>query len=933
MRRSTTQPHGLLRGRAAPLEHLRRLLDEPRLPGAVITGPAGIGKSSLAEQFRREAGDQGWQVWIGHASPLEARLPFAPLVEALNAGSASEEPRKEEISRLLRESGSWAPDAPHLRWRVTELVIDVLDAAARSRPVLLLIEDLHWADVETLATVTRLWRAARQLEVALVATTRPDPSTTELLAARQEADRAGCLAVDLKELSDDDITALASDMLNAAPGDRLNSLLRKTGGNPFYATELLTVLEQEGRILEVDGVLELDESLTEEVVSSTVVRRIEIAAPPLRQILSEAAILGRRFELGEFALFRGESPARTWELLRPAVSAGLLLEEHDRIVFRHDLIHEALYAELPGALRARLHDDAAAALERADSPAELVGAHLALGSLRGERPLRLLGLAEEVSDRAPDLATSWVRPLQHVLPAGDPARLRARLVEAKAAALSDDPQRAVVLARPLLGEGLDPITAAELWATIAQAEHYLGATSSETAAALGDILTSVPDDYRRKGRLLALTARALRATGRSSEATALARRALELAVNDPGARCVAFGMLARHALDAGDADAAFDLADRGLELARTSGTLLDWTGIEVVKDFGWVRGIDCEDQRLVEVCQEIIGAAERMGLVAALPAIQSELAETLRFRGQWTDAQVYAQAALDGLESSRYSSVEADAWFTLLIMAARRGDVRLFEKLPRPLQSSESNINLRSLAIDYAWALEHSGDSTRAWETAESARSWFETEAPDFMFVWSHPYIRLALSRGENERAATFTDLIEGAAERMGNHPIILAQARMAQALLSRDRDIATESLELARVGPVFPNRIDALMVAGEVIGISGDRDEAIGYLQEARDLAVAAEATVDIARADALLRTFGVIARRQRKRPPTGWEALTEVEDRVVEAVVAGLTYREAGERLYISRRTVETHIASVFRKLGVRSRNELAAAWHARK
>lgn len=931
MRRSTANTHERLHGRTAPLRHLRRLLEEPRLPGAVLVGPAGIGKSSVAESFGHEARDQGWDVWVGHANPLDARLPFAPLVEALHAHAAPDDHHTEEMTRLLRQTDPSADDAPHLRWRVTDLVIDVLDAAARKRPVLLLIEDLHWADLDTLATVGRLWRAARHLELAVLATTRPDPLKNDLTTALQQAQRSGCLVHDLEELSEKDIRAIAIDMFKAPPGPRLSSFLRKTGGNPFYAIELLTLLDQQGRISKGDRYAEVDQSLTDEVVSTTLVRRLEIVSPTLRQVLSQAAILGRHFELDELALLRDESPTATWDNLRLAASAGLLTEEHERFRFRHDLIHEALYAELPSGVRKRLHDDAADALAHADTSAERVGAHLARGSLKGERPSRLLSLAEIVADRAPDLAASWVRDVQRVLPPDDPARLRAQLVEAKTAALSDNPEEAVRIARGCLGEGVDPETAAELWATIAQAEHYVGTTSTETTMALADIITLVPDDYPRKGRLAALAARALRAIGRPAEAMELARSALTVAVGDAGARCVALGMLARQALEDGDTEAAFELADRGLDLARASGTLLDWTGIEVVKDFGWVPAIDCDDQRLVEVCREIIGAAERLGLAAALPAIQAELAETLRFRGHWVDAQVYAQAALDGLDASRYASVEADAWFTLLSMAARRGEAQLFDRMPSPLKSSESNISLRSLAIDHAWALEHSGQAARAWEVAESARTWFENEAPDFMFVWSHPYMRLALSRGERDRAKRFMRLIEAAAERMGNHPIILAQARMANALLNNDRDIAAEALRLARLGPVFPNRVDALILAGEIFSET-DRDAAIAYLQEARDLAVAAEATVDIARTDAALRELGLIARRRRKKPTVGWEALTEVETRVMNAVVDGLTYREVGERLYISRRTVETHIASVFRKVGVRSRNELTAAWHSR-
>jgi DNA-binding CsgD family transcriptional regulator len=923
--------HGRLRGRREPVDRLEQLLHDASVPGAVITGRAGIGKSSVAQHLAAAARGQGWDVHVGNSSRLDSGLPFAPLVEALGLVPGASDPRAAEVGRLLRSGDVPALGPGQLRWQVTDAIVDVLDAAARARPLLLLIEDLHWADVDTLSALGRAWRAARQLELAVVATTRPHPRSDELDAALREAERAGCLSVELGELSDEDIAAVAGDRLDAPPGPRLRALLAKAGGNPFYAIELLTALRQEGRLHVADGAYEADASAMDEL-SSTLMRRLEIAPAPLRRLLAQAAVLGRRFDLAELALLRGETPTDTWSVLEPAVISGLLLTEGPRLAFRHDLIHEALYAELPATVRASVHDEVARLLARADTDPERVGAHLVRGTATAANARRLLALAEAVTDRAPELAASWVDAVQTLLPVGDGDRLRARLVEARAAALSEDPDRAVRVARALLDDGLDPLTAGELWATIAQAQFYLGATTAETAEALADAVALLRDDQPRKARLAALTARTLRAVGRADEASALARSTLAADVDDAGARAVALGMLARQALDEGNAPAAFDLADRALELTQTSGTLLDWTGIEVVKDFGWVRSIDVEDERIVRVCQQVIADGERLGLRAALPTIQAELAETLRFRGRWAEAEAYAQAALDGLDASRYASVEADAWFTLLSIAARRGDVQRFAQLPAPLTNSESNISLAALTLDQAWALAHSGEDARGWRMAEAARRWYETDAPDFMFVWTHPYVRLALARGEHDRAASFTALIAAAAERMGDHPIILAQARMAQALLTGDADVARDALQLARLGPVFPNRIDALIVAGEVLGANGDRAEAIEHLQQARALAAAAEATVDLGRIDAALRALGVIAHRARRRPTTGWEALSEVEGRVVGAVVEGLTYREVGQRLYISRRTVETHVASVFRKLGVRSRNDLTAAWHAR-
>lgn len=921
-----------LHGRVQALATLDGVLRDPGSPGAVVAGPAGIGKSTLVADALHRRASEGAAVHVGHACAVDAMLPFAPLVEALDLAMGSDDRRRAAAAELLRDPAPGTLDTSHAHWRVIDAVVDLVDADARSGPVVLVIEDVHWADPYTVVALRRLWAAARHLELSVVVTTRPDPSSDELAATLREAAAVGCAVITLDTLDDAAIIELAQEHLGAPPGPALRRLLTRAGGNPLYTVELLEVLVRTGGLSADPSTGTVDTTADEGAVDAILARRLEIAPPDVRRVLASAAVLGPRFRLDELAALRHETSSETWAALGPAVAAGLVGEDADRLAFRHEMIHGALYRELPEAVRAALHADVARSLDELGAPPERVGAHLALASPSPATALRLLDLADEVIDRAPEVAGAWASHVSEQLAPGHAGRVRAQLVRARAAALGERPHDAVALATALLDEGLSAGDAAQLWATIAQAEHYVGEPSRETAEALRQVLDGLPEDDPRWPRATVLGARALRAVGEIADATRLASRVLDAEVADAGARCVALGMLSRQALFDGNAAAAFELSDRALGLARSSGTLLEWTGVEVVKDFGWVRGPDVADEQLVEVCQEVIAEAERRGLRTALPAIQAELAETLRFRGRWREAETHAWAAVDGLDSSRYASVEADAWFVLLNMASRRGDARLFDRLPEPLRASDSNVSLSSLTLDHAWALEHVGEHDTAWARASAARTWFEREAPVFMFIWSHPYVRLALRRGDREAASTFTDLVEHAASRMGGHPILLAQARMDRALLERDVDLARDAVALAGLGPVFPNRVDAWIVAGEVLGDAGERDEAVGMLEAARPWAVDADATVDVGRIDHALRQLGVIATRPRRRPPTGWQALTEAEQRVAAAIVEGLTYREIGQRLYVSRRTVESHAASIFRKVGVRTRNELTAAWHAR-
>jgi DNA-binding NarL/FixJ family response regulator len=154
------------------------------------------------------------------------------------------------------------------------------------------------------------------------------------------------------------------------------------------------------------------------------------------------------------------------------------------------------------------------------------------------------------------------------------------------------------------------------------------------------------------------------------------------------------------------------------------------------------------------------------------------------------------------------------------------------------------------------------------------------------------------------------------------------ATAKQCRGLLSRDADMLLEAVAARRSVPFVPELAQCCEQAAVVLAESDRRDEAVKLLDEAAALHVGLGATGDLARVDALLRGLGARRRRQQaERPTTGWESLTRMERQVADLVAEGLTNPAIGARLFVSRRTVETHLSHIFTKCGLTSRTQVAA------
>jgi DNA-binding CsgD family transcriptional regulator len=383
-------------GRSAELEALRALMPKAEAEGrrvVLIGGAPGSGKSRLVREFAREAAEDGVLVLYG-ACDAVVRTPYGPFVEALDRLTRLTEPAElrealgsagGELTRLLPELATTVKDLPPPveadpdteRHRLHTAVTYLLTAISRRRPVLLVIEDGHWADTPTLLLLRRLARGAADARMLLLGTFRdteadvPD-SLSETLADLRRSDDVRRLR--LVGLSEDDLTEFVRRAAGGDGGaggtDLAQAIGALTDGNAFLVCELWRTLV-ETRVVEVtDGKIRLTKPLNElgtpESVREVVTQRLSRLAPRTVDLLELAATAGAEFELDVVRRAAGLTEPELLATVEEAVHHGIVGELPSRALtfgFTHELVRRALYDRLSGIRRAELHLAVGEALE------------------------------------------------------------------------------------------------------------------------------------------------------------------------------------------------------------------------------------------------------------------------------------------------------------------------------------------------------------------------------------------------------------------------------------------------------------------------------------------------------------------------------------------------------------------------------------------
>src|SRR5215207_366009 len=454
-----------------------------------VTGEPGIGKTALLEELAARAGDSGHLVLTGSATELERDLPFSVFVDALDRHVEQRAPdltarlagsTRAELAGLLPALSDWSVHSgmplQHERYRAHRAVRELLELLATPPGLLLVLDDLHWADPGSVELLSALLRRPPAAPVLMALGLRPHQAPDRLSAALERAHRVGPLVLlEPAALEEDE----ARQLLGAAvTGDAAAELHRRSGGNPFY-------LQQLARSPGASGTRAAGPALRDAGVPRAVAAALaeELAAlrPAARRLAEGAAVVGDPFDAelaaAAAALDPAGTPAALDELLRRDLVRETALPRSFR--FRHPLVRTAAYEGIPGGWRLGAHERAAAALGALGAPPAVRAAHLEQSARHGD--LVAAGVLREAgaaaAHRAPGSAARWFAAALRLLPPSGPAAERIELLSARAAALAATGQFAGSRAALLESLALSPDSAettVRLIAACAAVEHLLG---------------------------------------------------------------------------------------------------------------------------------------------------------------------------------------------------------------------------------------------------------------------------------------------------------------------------------------------------------------------------------------------------------------------------------------------------------------------------
>ena len=385
----TRRARTLFVGREESLRWIRSQLSAARAGSgrlAVIAGEPGIGKTRLASEFARSAHGDGAAVLLGRCQE-ELLVPYQPFVEAFGGYVAAVSPEVlggqldasgGELTRLVPELAWRLPGLPDpvsadpegQRFRLFEAAGSLVANASRSWPVVLLLEDLHWADRPTALLLTHLVRSVQTERVLVLGTYRDTDLAEPLASALADLRRERALErVRLGSLHRGEVATMISAWLGRAPPTHFtHSLHRETEGNPFFIEEVLFHLNEAGAVGQTEWgrLASFTELGIPDGVREAIERRLATLSTAARRIVTMAAAIGRSFSvelLTALAALRGEE---LLEALEEAAQHRIIEEEPgapERYTFTHSLIRETLYASLSGPRRVALHRRIGAILE------------------------------------------------------------------------------------------------------------------------------------------------------------------------------------------------------------------------------------------------------------------------------------------------------------------------------------------------------------------------------------------------------------------------------------------------------------------------------------------------------------------------------------------------------------------------------------------
>ena len=939
----TLAPVPGIRGRAAEIAVLGDAVDRVvsgRPAVVLIEGEAGIGKTRLLAGVLEDARGRGMQVAAGRAEELERTRPFGLVAAAFGCVRSSPDPRRAAIAALLASRGGdrgpiTVTSDPGLRFRAVDAFADLAEELVLAGPLLIGVDDLQWADPSSLLTLAAVSRRLAYLPVALIGCLRPSPRIPELDRLAGLLLDAGGRILAVRGLTERAVAELVAEAVAAVPGPGLLAGISGAAGNPLFVTELLGALAQEGAIETAGGRAEVAEVTLPPTLRLTILRRLSFLSEDCLQALRAASILGSSFTVTELSVTMAR-PALELSVVLAEGMAGRVLEEHGAVIrFRHDLIRDAIYEDLPLSVRRGLHREAGQRLAQTGAPALQVAEQLARGAGQGDAEAIgwLTRAAREAAARSPDIAASLLERAAGLMAPADPGRDRLLAERASCLMVSGRIADTLAACRSLLGRDLDPQVDGPVRICLGRAllaEGQVRDALQELEQAGSS--PALPGAERAAAWAWAGFARVSLGDLDGAAASAEQARSAAASAGDHLTVSVAMTTLARVSESRGHLRDALQITDEAVHLADQSPGRLGHR-----YPLHGIRGHILIELDRPEEARSALGVgmriSEESGVRWPLSMYQVFLAFERFITGEWDDAIAELESSFELADEigSTYNHVFAHGILSLISL--HRNDLSRADEAAgvaaRALAGWGSGYRTTWAAWPRALILEAGGElgqalatMTGAWDM--SARLGLALDYP----VVGADLVRLALASGDMGRARDASAAVTEVAS--GNEvPWMTGAALRCRGLIEDDAEVLQAAAGACAGGSRPLGLALACEDAGAAFARQGRLERARPLLDQALGIYERLGAARDLARAEATLREAGIRRGRRgtRGRPQTGWASLTPAEHAVAGLVAEGLSNPQIGERLYISRRTVQTHLAHMFAKLDIATRAQLAA------
>jgi DNA-binding CsgD family transcriptional regulator len=887
----------------------------------LILGEAGIGKTALVEASLHVASfpTNTMRIFNGAASQLDGRA-FAALLAAFdirltNGFSQREADRPESegvvaaklhIIKLLRQLDRGSTPVilaavPELRHQIIDGLIELAEQQLQMGPMVVVLEDIHWADRSTILAVISMLRRLSGYHLGIVVTARPQlTATPDYLRLHRLAQEV----IRLNPLTAQDCADFVINRFGRPAGPRLNRLVVATGGNALLLSELLGDVDDAQWHIDSRGCAELPAAYLPVTLAARIDAKLHSLPAPVAEVVRVASVIGQRSSVEQIAAILDVPVSRVFTSVDLALRSDLLRENDGGLEFRHELIRQAVEESTPSVIRTALHREVAKLLiEQRQSPSEIVE-HIDRGgrATTTDRELLrtwLIKAGEEALYRLPGASFEYLKRARSTMDEHDPEWAQLGALQIEAAVNNGKMFDAEHLAAELLSRPLELEIAARVRWWLGGA-LFLTHRSAEAA----ELLELAAHDVSPYDRPIVLVYAAMMSIA-SFESTceASVQRAIEAADASGRMDAIALAYFVKSQLCTMRLDMAGGL--RAAQHAMTVGEA-DQTAEALRNQPHFFLALAYLDAAQVD--KAIATSAHGRSLAVAQGVFWAEAlflglnALLFMIAGRLDEAEADALAGIEA--ASEIGAIPAILWchVVMVVQSLSRGDLTAasewMAEADSVIATGQVKVGLELLERTRASVMEHTGDVIGAQKHLAALWELFrDLGVPNAQSQLAFELARLSRTTGDS---ATLVSVVETTKQWSLQDPSewLGTLSVAVKAASTDDRLLAAEAVARYRA---IDHHWDANCV-NQAFGLEPQLTPGAGNQTRASEPETMADAASRI------------------------YANLTAAEKRVAQLVAEGCTNKRAAEILSLSTRTIETHVAKVMQKLGVSSRVKVA-------